>query len=60
MIALAFFGAVLVLMLAAAVFYDRRVRRRGLPPGPTRGDVALGEGMSDFPGGAGSGGVGGP
>jgi hypothetical protein len=49
MIVLAFFGGVLVLMLAAAVFYDRRVRRRGLRPGPTR-DVAQGEGMSDFPG----------
>ena len=33
MIVLAFFGAFLVLMVVAAMFYDRRVRRRGLRPG---------------------------
>jgi hypothetical protein len=33
MIVLAFLGGVLVLMLVAAVFYDRRARRRGLRPG---------------------------
>lgn len=33
MIVLAFFGAFLVLMVFAAMFYDRRVRRRGLRPG---------------------------
>jgi membrane protein implicated in regulation of membrane protease activity len=33
MIVLAFFGAFLVLMVVAAMFYDRRVRRRGSRPG---------------------------
>jgi len=33
LIVLAFFGGVLVLMLVAVVFYDRRARRRGLRPG---------------------------
>jgi hypothetical protein len=33
MIVLAFFGVFLVLMVVAAMIYDRRVRRRGLRPG---------------------------
>ena len=33
MIVLAFFAGFLVLMVVAAMFYDRRVRRRGLRPG---------------------------
>jgi hypothetical protein len=33
MIVLAFFGGFLVLMIVAAMFYDRRARRRGLRPG---------------------------
>jgi len=33
MIVLAFFGGIIVLALAAAVFYDRRTRRRGLRSG---------------------------
>jgi hypothetical protein len=61
-IVLAFFGGVLVLVLAAAVFYDRRARRRGLRPGMSERDVAIREGTS-APGGDSSmhgGGVGGP
>jgi len=58
MIVLAFFGGVLVLMLVAAVFYDRRARRRGLRPGVSDRDVMIREGTADIPGG--DGGVGGP
>jgi hypothetical protein len=39
MIVLAFFGGVLVLALAAAVFYDRRARRRGLRSGVSEREV---------------------
>ncbi len=61
MIVLAFFGGILVLVLAAAVFYDHRARRRGLRPGVPSRDVANSptrEGTSDFP--YSGGGVGGP
>jgi hypothetical protein len=58
MIVLAFFGGVLVLVLGAAVFYDRRARRRGLRPKAPDRDVAIREGTSDYP--SGGGGVGGP
>jgi hypothetical protein len=62
MIVLAFFGGILVLMLAAAVIYDHRARRRGLRPGVPSPDVAKRTG-SDFPYGGdsvGGGGLGGP
>jgi hypothetical protein len=39
MIVLAFFGGVLVLLLGAAVFYDRRARRRGLRPGVSKREM---------------------
>jgi hypothetical protein len=58
MIVLAFFGGVLVLGLVAAVFYDRRVRRRGLRPGVSSRDVEIREGTTGIPGS--DGGVGGP
>jgi hypothetical protein len=48
MIVLAFFGGFLVLMLVAAMFYDRRARRRGLRPG-----VLKREGTANYPGGNG-------
>ena len=47
MIALAFFGGILVLCLAAAVFDDRRARRSGLRSGVSDRDVAEREGTSD-------------
>jgi hypothetical protein len=50
MIILALFGGFLVLMLVAAMFYDRRTRRRGLRPGVSERDVQIREGTSD-PGG---------
>ena len=43
MIVLAFFGGALVLMLVAAVIYDRRVRRRGLRPGVSEREVLKGD-----------------
>ena len=49
MIVLAFFGGFLVLGLVAAVFYDRRARRRGLRPGVSDRDVAIREGKSGYP-----------
>ena len=36
---LAFFGGFLVLMVVAAMIYDRRARRRGLRPGVSERDV---------------------
>ena len=54
MIALAFLGGVLVLMLVAAAVYDRLARRRGLRPGVWGRDVAKREGTSDFHGGGGN------
>ena len=48
MIVLAFFGGILVLMLAAAVIYDRRARRRGLRPGVSERDVLKREGTDGF------------
>jgi hypothetical protein len=61
MIVLAFFGGVLVLMLVAAVIYDRRARRRGWRPGVSERDALIREGTSE-PGGDSlyGGGVGGP
>jgi hypothetical protein len=61
MIVLAFFGGVLVLMLVAAVIYDRRARRRGLRPGVSEREILKREGTAD-PGGDSmyGGGVGGP
>ena len=54
MVVLAFFGGFLVLMVVAAMFHDRRARRRGLRPGVSVHDIPSGGG-----GGVG-GGVGGP
>jgi hypothetical protein len=51
MIVLAFFGGFLMLMLVAAMFYDRRARRRGLRPGVSERDVLKREGTSIYPGG---------
>jgi hypothetical protein len=48
-IVLAFFGGFLALMLAVAVFYDRRMRRRGLRPGVRDSDIAEREGKSGYP-----------
>jgi hypothetical protein len=48
MIVLAFFGGFLVLMLVAAAFYDRRVRRRGLRPGVRDSDIAEREGKPGY------------
>ena len=59
MIVLAFFGGILVLMLAAAVIYDRRARRRGLRPGVSERDVLKREGTAPGSDG-GVGGFGGP
>jgi len=59
MIILAVFAGVLVLMLAAAVFYDRRARRRGLRTGVSGRDVSIREGTSDQGQSPGSGGAGG-
>jgi hypothetical protein len=44
MIVWAFVGAILVLGVAAAVFYDRRARRRGLRPGVSPRDIRHGGG----------------
>jgi hypothetical protein len=49
MIVLAFFGGFLVLMLVAAMFYDRLARRRGLRPGVSEREVLKREGTSDYP-----------
>jgi hypothetical protein len=54
MIILAFFGGILVLGVVAAMFHDRRARRRGLRPGVSPRDIRHGGG------GGGVGGVGGP
>jgi hypothetical protein len=51
MIVLAFFGAFLVLMVVAAMIYDRRARRRGLRPGVSERDVLKREGTANYPGG---------
>ena len=51
MIILAFFGGFLVLMLVAAMFYDRRARRRGLRPGVQERDVLKRWGTGNAPGG---------
>jgi hypothetical protein len=53
MIVLAFFGGFLVLMVVAAMFYDRRARRRGLRPGVSERDVLKREGTANYPGGDG-------
>jgi hypothetical protein len=50
MIVLAFVGGILVLGVVAAVFYDRRARRRGLRPGVSPRDI-----RHDGGGGAGGG-----
>ena len=61
MIVLAFFAGVLVLMLAAAVLYDRQARRRGLRPGVSEREVTKRQGTADIPtGDRGRGGIGGP
>jgi hypothetical protein len=49
MIVLAFFGGFLVLMIVAAMFYDRRARRRGLRPGGSEREVLKREGTSNYP-----------
>jgi hypothetical protein len=56
MIVLAFFGGFLVLMVVAAMFHDRRARRRGLRPGVSVHDIP--SGSVDIPsGGSGVGGA---
>jgi len=40
MIVLAFFGGLLVLMVVAAMIYDRRMRRRGLRPGVSERELS--------------------
>ena len=50
MIVLAFFGGFLVLMVVAAMFYDRRARRRGLRPGVSGREVLKRKGTADYPG----------
>jgi hypothetical protein len=52
MIILAFFGGILALGIVAAVFYDRRARRRGLRSGVSEHEIRKG-------GGSHGGGVGG-
>jgi hypothetical protein len=54
LIVLAFFGGILVLGVVAAVFHDRRARRRGVRPGVSPRDI------HQAGGGGGIGGVGGP
>jgi len=48
MIVLAYFGGFLVLIVVAAMFYDRRARRRGLRPGVSERDVLKREGKSPY------------
>jgi hypothetical protein len=53
MIVLAFVGGILVLGIVAAVFYDRRARRRGLRPGVSPRDIRHGGGGGGGGGNAG-------
>jgi hypothetical protein len=43
MIVLAFFGGLLVLMVVAAMIYDRRARRRGLRSGVPERELSKGD-----------------
>ncbi|HEY1323766.1 MAG TPA: hypothetical protein VGF32_26145 [Streptosporangiaceae bacterium] len=48
MTVLAFFGGFLVLMVAAAMIYDRRTRRRGLRPGVSEREISKIEGKPPY------------
>jgi len=48
MVWLAIFGGIVVASIAAAAWYDRRQRRRGVRVGVSRGDIEQQEALSPY------------